>query len=352
MIITMNRDALAHAAQVAGRVASRGTTPAMACVLIEAEGDACSFSATDGDRHVRHTDMAMVEEPGRCMVSAMALGKAVKSLRDGAVTVEASSGSVSVSCGRSRFGLPALDPGEWMGAPLEADGPSCRIEAAVLHAMCRRVAPFAAGDKEAREMLRGVHLVSDGTELRMEASDSYRICVAAQPAEGDPFECLVPTGFLTLACESMFGEVSVKSDGRRVRLSCGATEMGARCVSARFPDIGRMFQGHGGFAVARDALLGAVSRASQLGDGKFGLSLDASGGEMRVHAEVGGVGSFEDYVPCGGECSVFVDSRFLKSCIDAMDCEEVEMAVSGPTSPIGFYGGSVKTLVLPLRRMG
>ena len=60
MRLTMNRDALSHAAQVAGKVASHGTTPAMACVLIEAKGDSACFSATDGDQSVKHRDMAMV----------------------------------------------------------------------------------------------------------------------------------------------------------------------------------------------------------------------------------------------------------------------------------------------------
>ena len=350
MRFTMNRDALAHAVQVAGRVASRGTTPAMACVLMEAGEDSVSFSATDGDRHVEHSDSAMVEEEGKCLVSAKALSACVKSLKDGAVCVSSVEGRVSVECCGGSFTLPSLDPREWVGAPVPEEGPSCRIGAESLKAMAKAVAPFCDIGKEAQERLSAIHLASDGSEMRLEATEGHIVCVRSHPADGDALDCLVPRDFLLSAAESMEGDVSIMSDGKRVEVSCGPTRMTSRLVSLSYPELDRYIpKERDGMTVAREDLLGMLRRASQVGDGKGKLSLRAEGGSLSASVSTD-AGSFSETCPCSGDLDVYAACHFVRMCAEAMGCEEVIVVSTAPMKPVLFVGDSTLAVAMPLRR--
>lgn len=351
MRMTMGRDALLAAAQSAARVAARGLTPALASVLVEAGDGVASFSATDLEQSARWADMAMVDERGSCLVGAQALAKAVKAMPEAAVTLESGGGTAAVSCGKSSFRLPALDPGDWQGLPADGEGPTARIGADALLSMGKAAQGFAARN-HGNAVMCGVHLAFDGSELSVEATDSYRVIRRVAEAEGTgPFDAVVPADFLARAAEQMAGDVVLAYDGNRVRASCDLLDMSTRAVAGKFPNVGMVAPKSPCYALSftRSEMLSALNRASQLGNGDFPVHLSASGGEARVTAEVKGAGSFSDAVGCDGEVEFDASLPFLRSCVEAMDGEQVSAEGDGALKPMSLRAGSAWAAVMPVR---
>jgi DNA polymerase-3 subunit beta len=351
MRFTMSRDSLHYAAQVVAKVAAKASTVEMSCALIELDDDGITFSATDGDKSVSHVDAAMVEEAGSCLVPASTLARVVKSLDDGAVSVNVEGGSMTLECGGGKFSLPTLDPDSWMGIPRWNDGESCTIASDSLADMVKRVAPFADSGKGAREWATGIHVTFDGAKLTMQATDSYRISESSGEADGgEPFSVLVPAGFLASASGVMHGAVEVSANRNRCMLSCASTKMSTRAISSKYPDISRMWpkSPNHELTVSKSDLSRAVGRASQLGGVTF-ADIEADGSKMTVTAG-GDEGGFIESVPCEGEYSGRVSIQFLKSCIDAMDVDSISVKADNALSPITFYGDSVRACVMPIRK--
>ena len=350
MQFTMNRDALLHAAQIMAKVAAKASTQAMACTLIETSDGNASFSATDGEQAIVHTDIAMIMDDGACMVPAQALARVVKSLKDGAVIVTAESGAVSVECGKSRFELPSLTVDNWQGMPSDGEGPTCKVDAAVLQDMAKRVVPFAAEKKEAREWSKGVNIAFEGGSIKLQASDSYRIAECWHDAEGEEFAVLVPATFVTDAVAAMFGEVEITSDGNRCTFACANTRISTRAIATKFPNIKQMWPKAPKYALqlSMRELSGAFGRALQLGNNP--VDLDATGGQMRVSVNESGIGKFEENIPCDGDYSGCAALQYIKTCVDAMDVDEVSVQSDGEIAPITFYGDKVRACVMPIRR--
>jgi len=86
MKLSIERGTLLKAvAQAQSVVERRNTIPILANVLIEAEGDAVHFRATDLDIEVVDKAPAQVERAGATTVSAVTLHEIVRKLPDGAL---------------------------------------------------------------------------------------------------------------------------------------------------------------------------------------------------------------------------------------------------------------------------
>jgi len=86
MKVSIERSALLKAmSQAQSVVERRNTIPILANVLIEAEGSAVSFRATDLDIEVVDKTLATVERPGATTVAAHTLHEIVRKLPDGAM---------------------------------------------------------------------------------------------------------------------------------------------------------------------------------------------------------------------------------------------------------------------------
>ncbi len=112
MKLSIERGALLKAlAQAQSVVERRNTIPILANVLIEAEGDAVQFRATDLDIEVVDKAPAQVERAGATTVNAVTLHEIVRKLPDGALVTladDGTAGRLTIEAGRSNFNLATL----------------------------------------------------------------------------------------------------------------------------------------------------------------------------------------------------------------------------------------------------
>lgn len=207
MRVHVKREALREAlALVSKAVASRSTVPVLYNVRIAAEVDSLLLQATDLEIGMTvKIGGALVEQAGATTLPAKLLNDWVAGLAGDEVEMhlQERTETVTLVCGDAKAqvkGIPAsdfplisrpVDGGEWQRLVLPARD---------LGALVARVAYAAARDKS-RPTLTGVNVMVSKDELKLAATDGYRLAVAVQAldhASAVPPSFIVPAHSLRL----------------------------------------------------------------------------------------------------------------------------------------------------------
>ena len=176
MRLTIERAALLKAlGHVQSVVERRNTIPILSNVLLAADKDALSFSATDLDMEIIDEAVARVEGAGQITAPAHTLYEIVRKLPEGADVELRYTGEdprLQVSAGRSRFNLPVLPAGDF--PVMSQDGLSSRV-AVDTNDLIRLIdkTRFAISTEETRYYLNGLYL---HTVLEGGAPPSRTVC--------------------------------------------------------------------------------------------------------------------------------------------------------------------------------
>ncbi|NNF73298.1 MAG: DNA polymerase III subunit beta, partial [Rhodobacteraceae bacterium] len=161
MKISIERAALLKAvSQAQSVVERRNTIPILANVLIEAEGDAATFRATDLDIEVIDRAPAVVERAGATTVAAVTLHEIVRKLPDGALvtlTDDGASGRLTVEAGRSNFALATLPREDFPVMASSEYSSNFSAPAPLLRRLFDK-SKFAISTEETRYYLNGVYM--------------------------------------------------------------------------------------------------------------------------------------------------------------------------------------------------
>ena len=292
--IKANRDAILKPLQtVAGIVERRHTLPILANVLLRKSGSDVSFLATDVEIQIQTTaQLGAGKEDGGTTVSARKLIDILRSLPDGVeVAIKVENRRVTIQAGKSRFALQTLAAEEYPTvAASEQIGASFSLPQKQLRHLFQMV-HFAMAQQDIRYYLNGLLLVTDGTLVKVVATDGHRLAFCEAAIDGAQLarhEVIIPRKTV-LELQRLLADddepVLIDIAGNQVRLRFGAVEMISKLVEGKFPDYQRVIpQGYTRRAtVARDQFAASLARASILTSDKFkGVRLSLSPGLMKI----------------------------------------------------------------------
>src|ERR687885_2608953 len=180
MKFSVSREKFIGSLSVAVRgVSTRSAIQTLAGIRIDAREDSgVELQATDMELGVRVAADASVERPGTVVLPGRLLLDVVRSLPRDDLSVEyrSSEGDVELVSGPSRFHLRTLPADEFPKLPEAGDASIMRVPAQAFVETVGRVARSASRD-ETRPHLTGVLVSASERELRMVATDSYRLSV-------------------------------------------------------------------------------------------------------------------------------------------------------------------------------
>ncbi|MCO5185216.1 MAG: DNA polymerase III subunit beta [Anaerolineae bacterium] len=185
---------------VARAVSTRSTLPVLANVLVATDNGRLKLSATNLEIVITCWIDATVEEEGAITIPARTFSDLVSALPQARVELELSqeTQAVHVACGRTEANIKGIDAQEFPLTP-EADGADgVRIGAGGFKRMIQQVA-FAAATDDTRPILTGVMMAFEGNQLRMAATDAFRLSVrsAEIPAHSQKGTIIVPARTLS-----------------------------------------------------------------------------------------------------------------------------------------------------------
>lgn len=283
MKFTVSQSSLTQALSIVMKgVANTTTLPILSGVLINARDGVLEFQTANNTISIRHRIAAHVEEEGTIVVPCKMLLNITKTLPDAAVTVESEGRTVHISCVKSSFRVNALDPDDFLAFPAYALENAVELPAPVLSDMVSRVVKMTSKDKT-RPIYTGIHMTVENNVLRLEATDSYRMCICdtsveTSSLEGE-FELLVPAAAFSDALSIMSGQgtILIGSTDTQAVFEAEQTTYVARLIEGSFPGLSRLIptSSIATVKVAVDTFSTAIHRVAAV-----------SGSGNRMHIEI------------------------------------------------------------------
>lgn len=285
MNVTLDRAEFADAVAICARhLAKTASTPVLSGIHLEVAGDALTLRATDWDVFASATVTAIGiddEGDGGTVAPGRFLAEIAKALDAPTVTLSLDGARLVVASGSARFSMGTMAAEDFPAMP-ELPPAAGSLSAPALVVAVAQVAVGAAREDAmiaVRPAMSAV-LMEPGDTLTLVASDTFRLPVrevawTAAP-DGDTEPVLWPATTLADAMKLMgSGMVTLHSGvgahgSPVVALSAPDRELHARVVSGEFPSWRRFIPADTPYEVEveRDALMGAVRRASLAATGK------------------------------------------------------------------------------------
>jgi DNA polymerase-3 subunit beta len=366
MKLSLSRDAFLARLGVAVRgVSTRSSIQTLSGVMLRAEDGAVELQATDMEIGVRVKVEADVEHPGTAVLPGRLLLDVVRSLPNDALSLEYKSDrqDVEVVSGSARFQLRTLPSEDFPKLPTAEGAASLRVPAPAFVDTIGRVARAASRD-EARPHLTGVLVSGGGSELRMVATDSYRLSVKEtkleKPLERD-LEVNVPVRALQELMRIASGdgteEIEIAALENQVVFTAGDVVLSSRLIEGRFPNYKQLLPEtyEHELRMARAELLDVVRRISLLAQKNAPLRLKFEDGSLEVSAETPDIGEAREAIPApfkGETLEIGFNPEFLQDGLDSAESDELILKLISPHRPgliqSGDDGGFVY-LVMPVR---
>jgi DNA polymerase-3 subunit beta len=367
--LTVSRETFLAKLGIAVRGAStRSAIQTLAGVLVRVEDDRAELEATDMELGVRVALEVGESTPGHAVIPGRLLLDVVRSLPTDALTLEYRSAQqdVEVVSGPARFHLRTLPPEDFPKLPQASAEGAMSVPAAAFVDTISRVARAASRD-ETRPHLTGVLVTARGQELRMVATDSYRLSVKEtkleQPLEGD-LEANVPARTLQelgrIASAGGATSIGVTALENQVVFTVDDVMLSSRLVEGRFPNYQQLLPEsyEHELRVSRDELLEVVRRVGLLAQKNAPLRLRFTEGALDVSAQTPDVGEASESLPVpfnGEPLEIGFNPEFFRDGLESAESEELVLKLISPLRPGLIQSGADDDgsgfiyLVMPIR---
>jgi DNA polymerase-3 subunit beta len=343
-------------------LSSRTTLPILSGILFTASGNEVVLQSTDLEISIKNSAPAAVEEKGSVVLPGRLLSEVVRSLPEEAVRIEtASFDQVRVVCGGASFTLRSLSPDDFPKFPDLAPDTTVSLPTDVLQSLVKKVSKAVSRD-EARPILTGVLLVIDGSEIRMVATDSYRLAVATEQLEqptAERIEVVVPGKAVEEIprLSSPGDTVRLGISNNQVVFEFGSSVYVTRRIEGSFPNYRQLIPADGEtrVVVSRVELEEAAKRVSLLAQHNAPLRLKVTEGTLNLTAQTQDVGeATEDLMVAteGEPIEIAFNHAFLVDGITSSNEESLRFVASSPLKPGVFKSvndDSFTYLIMPVR---
>jgi DNA polymerase III subunit beta len=277
--------------------------------------------------------------------------------------LRASQQDVEIVSGNASFHIRTLRAEDFPPFPEPDPESAVLIPADVFVATALKVAGSASRD-ETRPVLTGILVSASERELRMVATDSYRLSVKETVLETPlerGFEVNVPARALQelarIAAHADDQQLSVSVRQNQVLFSLRGVVLSSRLIDGQFPNYRQLlpetFEHE--LRIAGQELTDVVRRVSLLAQKNAPLRLNFAAGELTVSAQTPDVGEAQESLPIafqGETLEIGFNPEFLRAGLEAVDTGDVLLKLISPLRP-GLIEAADESrfqyLIMPIR---
>ena len=366
MKISLEREALLRQLQTVSRVAStRSAIQALSGVQLAASPSSSELRATDMDVGLRVPVEGEVIREGIVVLPARLLLDVVRLLPAPEVSLELrpQQQDVELVSGNATFHIRTLRAEDFppFPEPEPESAVSLPVEAFVSTAL--KVASSASRD-ETRPVLTGILVSASDRELRMVATDSYRLSVketALETALPSGFEVNVPARALQelarVAGHVEDEELRISVRQNQILFELGGVVLSSRLIDGQFPNYRQLlpetFEHE--LRLAGGELTEVVRRISLLAQKNAPLRLAFKPGELTISAQTPDIGEALESLPVsfqGEPLEIGFNPEFLRAGLEAIEEGDVVLKLISPLRPGLIESGDesrFRYLIMPIR---
>lgn len=351
--------------QSATRVASsRTTVQALSGVMVSAQGPKPLLLATDTEVGVRLPLAGEVMEPGAAVLPARLLLEVARSLPGETLTLELrpAEQDVELISGSAKFHLRTLRAEDFPNLPEPTADTRMNLPAQAFVDTALQVSRSASRD-ETRPVLTGVLISASGNELRMVATDSYRLSVKStaleSPLEG-AIEANVPARALAelarIVQGSEISSLAASVGQNQIVFELDHIVLSSRLIDGQFPNYRQLLPEsvEHELRLSSAEIAEVVRRISLLAQKNAPLRLAFEEGQLTVSAQTPDVGEASETLPVPFSAERFeigFNPDFLRDGLESVESEELVFRLISPLRPglIEAPDGSFVYLIMPIR---
>jgi DNA polymerase III subunit beta len=361
-VTTSAAELLSHLQTVTRVASTRSAVQALSGVQLDATGGKVELRATDMEVGLRVPLDARIEREGMVVLPGRLLLDVARTLRgDVVLELRPAEQDVEVTAGGATFHIRTLRAEDFPPFPEPPSENRVGLPAQAFVQTIARVERSASRD-ETRPILTGVLVGVSGTELRMVATDSYRLSVKVTELELpiDPgFEANVPARALA-ELERLAGEedeVSVALRENQVVFQVGGSVLSSRLIDGQFPNYNQLLPDtfEHELRISTEELRAVVGRISLMAQKNAPLRLRFAEGELTVSAQTPDVGEASQTIPvpfAGEPFEIGFNPEFLKDGLESVASDDVILKLISPLRP-GLLEAGDDTgflyLIMPIR---
>lgn len=228
---------------VSKAISPNNTLPVLNNILVKAEGKKFYFSATNLEIAICCSIDADVRNEGSTTVPAKLLANYISLTTDDRVELNLVEGNtLSISSATSNTKIKCISADEFPLIPEVEKGQELRVNTDEMNTAINETV-FAASTNTSRPVLSGVLILAKGNELKLVATDSYRLA-EKKIKIGDKTEeevyCIVPARTMMelsrIVAKSEAKEVKMNISKNQVLFSVDGVDLISRLIDGRFPD--------------------------------------------------------------------------------------------------------------------
>jgi DNA polymerase III subunit beta len=303
--------------------------------------------------------------PGSAVLPARLLLDVARSLPTPELTLELRTAEqdVELICGPATFHLRTLRAEDFPTLPAPSPDTRISLPADAFVQTVARVARSASRD-ETRPVLTGILMSASGQELRMVATDSYRLSVKEtrleSPLQGS-LEANVPASALgelvRIAQQTPSESIAVSVGQNQVVFELEDAVLSSRLIDGQFPNYRQLLPESVDHEMRLSSaeLTDVVRRISLLAQKNAPLRLSFSEGTLTVSAQTPDVGEASEAIPVpfhGDSFEIGFNPEFLRDGLESIETEELVLKLISPLRP-GLIespdSGDFVYLIMPIR---
>ena len=334
-------------------MATRTSLPVLSNVLVATERSMLKLSATNMEISTTVMVGCKIDSEGAVTVPARMLTDLVSQFDAGPVDFELNPETLelSLSSGKYNATLKGISADDFPPLPAAEPGTVLRIDAATLKQMID-LSTIATATDDSRPVLAGVSISISPDSLVFAAADGYRLAIKKLNAETDVgrgVQIIVPRSSM-LELSRILGdtgeevEIVISPQATHAAFQVAGIQMISHLIEGQFPNYEQLVPTD----CSTRLLLSTAefSKATRIaaifarsGSNVIRLEIDAGeadGGTVSVSAEsadIGGNSGVIDAEVDGEQAFIAFNARFLGECLGTIHTEEVEVQLSGATSP-------------------
>lgn len=280
MKFSAQRETLLAALQhVVGAVERRQTTPILGNVLMQADDNYLTLTASDSEIEMQARIELHIDQPGATTVPARKLLDLCKHLPDSAfINFDAYGDKVVFKSGRSKFTLATLHYEEFPQTKKLDSPQQVVLTAKVLH-NCIRNTAFSMAQQDVRYYLNGMLLEIGADRLSCVATDGHRLAYTQCDTNAEPetpVRAIIPrksVGELQRLLGSIDSEeqATLFVTSQQLQVQVAGVQLTTKLIDGRFPDYNRVIpiDGNKELLIDRQSLKQCLTRASVLSNEKY-----------------------------------------------------------------------------------
>lgn len=351
-LVIAKKDLLRLVQRCQGVADKKSAMPALANVLLAAEGNTLRVAATDLYLSVTGQTPAEITTSGSVAVSAKDLLERVKAMPDGPLQIktgeEAQTTLKAIGSPR-RYTLPGLPGGEFPPLPTPAaDAPRLELPVELLALLIART-HFSISTDETRAHVNSALFEWAGDRVRMVSTDGHRLSKMEATVAGSSATATMLIPLKAIAelrrladearAEKESSSVSITQSGPNAFFSIAGMQFSVKLVDAQFPPYQQVIPSVTERSVhaprlAFDDALRAISLAANDRTGGVKLSLVPS--TLRITSESPDTGNGFDELAVdyeGPEITIGFNAKYFRDVLGSIDEEEVVLGISGELDP-------------------